>query len=512
MPQRPLSVPGSSLAVSAPDDTDFSGDYLFVAGVSQMHRLDESLRPLLESRGGRIVRLQADILPVRTPDGWNLADMPGDFFGRHRFRAAFTTDNSTPRDLVPLSIPLIAMPHAFWRMPHTERLLTTQPAYLGNADYYLTQDRADPPPVRVASLRRRDVVRLLPFGSLKVDALRERCLAETRKDVIMYCCAGDAHFRSMEDRLALVRACLRRFPGYGFVLRPYPGKEAPFAPLCEALRGEDRFVFDTGGSSLRWLPRTAVLLHDASTTTGQIFQVASGRVGVCIAGRNMDEETCAGQCFLVETPEELTAAVAACLERNGRGEDAALTALRERLIHRQGQARELFFTYLAAILRGDIPAEAVEIPCEYIGHCRAGTRREELELFLRRLRAGRTEFSYNLFREYGFYQSLEAFHRTLRRRTLRGLPCLVRLIPNGGVPQLGIVRDTPATFFRWGRPRDYGPAGLGFIGAGQSRRVDALTEGCAILLPDGDVSVFSQALAEIFLAVYGTPPEVAASR
>lgn len=508
----------SSLAFSAPSsaasgsgDTDFSGEYLFVAGISQMHRLDESLRPLLESRGGRIVRLQADRLPVRTSDGWNLADMPADFFARHHFRAAFTTDNSAPRDVVPLSIPLIAMPHAFWQMPHTENLLMGQPAYLGNADYYLTQDKSVPPPVRAASLRRRDVVRLLPFGSLKVDALRERCLAETRKDVIMYCCAGDAQCRSPEERLELVRACLRRFPAYRFVLRPYPGKEAPFAPLCEALRGEDRFVFDTGASSLHWLPRAAVLLHDANTTTGQIFQVASGRAGICIAGRNMEPEERAEHRFCVETPGELAAAVTACLERNGRGEDAELTALRGRLIHRQGQARELFFRYLAAILRGKIPEEAVEIPCEYIGHCRAGTRREELELFLRRLRAGRAEFSYNLFREYGFYQSLEAFHRTLRRRTLRGLPCLVNLAAPGGVPQLGIDRDIPPAFYRWGGLRDYGPAGLRFISAHQSRAVGSPAESSHILLPDRDTGVFSRALADILLAVYGSPPDVSAS-
>lgn len=503
MSSSPPSFPVPASVASCREAVDFSGEYLFVAGISQMHRLDESVAPLLESRAGRIVRLQADRLPLRAPNDWNLATMPADLFARHHFRAAFTTDNSAPRDLIPLSIPLIALPHAFWQMPHTERLLTTQPAYLGNADYYLTQDRAAPPPAHVASLRRRDAVRLLPFGSLKVDALRERCLAEARKDIIMYCCAGDARFPSPDERLALVRACLRHFPGYGFVLRPYPGKEAPLAPLCEALRGEERFVLDTGGSTLRWLPRAAVLIHDANTTTGQIFQVASGRIGVCLAGREAADAPCSGQSLRAETPGELTAAVAACLERNGRGEDAALTALRERLIYRQGQAHELFFHYLAVILRGDIPEEAVAIPCEWLGDCRAGSRREELELFLRRLRAGTVESSYNLFREYAFYQSLEAFHRTLRRRTLQGLPCLVRLAAPGGVPQLGIVRDAPAAFFRWGNPRDYGPAGLGFIGAGQSRRVDALTEGAAILLPDRDTLVFSQALAEIFLAVYG---------
>lgn len=501
----PLDPPAPSPASAAPpsESCDFSGEYLFVSGRSQMHRLDESIAPLLEARGGRIVRLQADALPLRSPNDWNLADMPRDLLDRRRFRAAFTTDNSTPRDLVPLSLPLVAIPHAFWQMPHTERLLTSEPAYLGNADYYLTQDRADPPPVRVASLRRRDVVRLLPFGSLKVDALRERCLAESRRDVIMYCCAGDARSRSPEERLALVRACLRHFPAYRFVLRPYPGKEAPLAPLCEALRGEERFVFDTGGSSLRWLPRAAVLLHDANTTTGQIFQVASGRVGVCIAGQDGDGGLCSGQRFLVERPEELTDAVAACLELNGRGEDPALTALRERLIYRQGQAHELFFQYLAVILRGEVPQDAVAIPCEWIGDCRPASRREELALFLQRLRAGRVESSYNLFRECGFYQSLEAFYRTLRRRARQGLPCLVSLSSPQGVPQLGIERGMPEAFFCWGPLRDYGPAGLGFIGAHQARKRDVLAANGRILLPDRDNSVFSQALAEILLAVYG---------
>ena len=214
----------------------------------------------------------------------------------------------------------------------------------------------------------------------------------------------------------------------------------------------------------------------------------------------------------MERPEELATAVAACLELNGEGEDAELTALRERLIYRQGHARELFFQYLAAILRGEVPQEAVAIPCEPIGDCRPASRREELDLFLQRLRAGRVEFSYNLFKEYAFYHSLEAFYRTLRRRMCRGLPCLVRPTVFGEVTLLGIVRDTPATFYRWGSLRDYGPAGLEFIGAGQSRSVDALTEGCAILLPDRNMIAFSQALAEIFLAVYGSSPEVSGSR
>lgn len=490
-----------------PPELDFSGNYLFVAERLRMHRLDESLRPLLEARGGRIVRLQADGEPLATPDGWNLRDLPPDFFTRHAFRAAFTTDNSTPRDLVPPEVPLIAIPHAFWETPQTEKLLDGWAAYLGNTDYYLTQDL---PCVGsgalVPSLRRRDAVRLLPFGNLKLDLLRQRWLDEPRKDVIMYCCGVTAYGCPMSEKLAIVRRCLRDFPSYHIVVRPFPGAEGAYAPLVEALGHDERFVLDAGGSTLRYLPRAAALLYDAHTTTGNFFLLATGRPTVCLPAPGRDEKPLP-YAHLASTPEEVSTAVAACLAQLEQGELPELRRLRETILYRPGEAHQLFWDYLSDILRGVVPPQAVAVACEYLGDCRPATREDELALLLRRLAAGTVERSYNLFREYPLYNSLEAFYRTLRRRAEKGLPCLVRLTRQAAGRKLGICRETDMDmpFLCWGPLRNYGPPALMHIQTHVPQRLDVLTDDCAILLPDRNRALFCQAFAELIHAVYATP-------
>ena len=489
-----------------PPDLDFSGNYLFVAERLRMHRLDESLRPLLEARGGRIVRLQADGEPPATSDGWNLLNLPPDFFARHAFRAAFTTDNSAPRDLVPPEMPLIAIPHAFWETPQPEKLLGGWAAYLGNADYYLTQDLPSPGPgAIVPSLRRRDAVRLLPFGNLKLDLLRERWLDEPRKDVIMYCCGITAHSRPMPEKLAIVRRCLRDFPQYQVVVRPFPGAAAAYAPLVEALGHDGRFVLDTGGSTLRYLPRAAALLYDVHTTTGNFFLLATGQTGVCLPAAGRDERPLP-YAHVASTPQEISAAVAACLSQREQGELPALRRLRETILYRPGEARRLFWEYLSHILRAAVPPQAVAVACEYLGDCRPATRQDELALLLQRLEAGTVERSYNLFREYPLYNSLEAFYRTLRRRAEKGLPCLVRLIRQPGGQRLGVCReaDMDRPFLCWGPLRDYGPPGLMHIQTHAPQRLAAPTDDCALLLPDRSRELFSQAFAGLIRAVYGT--------
>lgn len=501
----PADHPAPSLSSGRADDFDFSGNYLFVAERLRMHRLDESLRPLLEARGGRIVRLQADGEPLATPDGWNLRNLPQDFFARHAFRAAFTTDNSTPPGLVPPELPLIAIPHAFWETPQSEKLLDGWAAYLGNADYYLTQDRPASGQGLVSSLRRRDVVRLLPFGNLKLDLLRERWQNEPRKDIIMYCCGVTAYSCPIPRKLEIVRRCLRDFPHHHVVVRPFPGAEAAYAPLTEALGHDERFILDTGGSTLRYLPRAAALLYDAHTTTGNIFLLATGQSAVCLPAYDRDEQAhpCAK---LAATPEEVSTAVAVCLAQLEQGEVPALRRLRESILYRPGEARRLFWEYLACILQGGVPPQAVAVPCEYIGDCRPASRQKELALLLQRLRDGSVERSYNLFRGYPLYNNLEAFYRTLRRRAEKGLPCLVRLKQHPKGRALRVCRDEEADmpFLCWAPLRDYGPPGLKHLQTHQQQCLGALTADCAILLPDRSKSLFCRAFAELIEIVYGT--------
>lgn len=501
----PADHPAPPLPSGRADDFDFSGNYLFVAERLRMHRLDESLRPLLEARGGRIVRLQADGEPLATPDGWNLRDLPQDFFARHAFRAAFTTDNSTPPGLVPPEVPLIAIPHAFWETPQSEKLLGGWAAYLGNADYYLTQDRPASGHGFVSSQRRRDVVRLLPFGNLKLDLLRERWLNEPRKDIIMYCCGITAYGCPIPRKLEIVRRCLRDFPHHHVVVRPFPGAEAAYAPLTEALGHDGRFILDTGGSTLRYLPRAAALLYDVHTTTGNIFLLATGQTAVCLPAHDRDERPLPNA-QLAATPEEVSAAVAACLAQLEQGEVPALRRLRESILYRPGEARELFWEYLACILQGGVPPQAVAVPCEYIGDCRPASRQEELALLLRRLRDDSVERSYNLFRGYPLYNNLEAFYRTLRRRTERGQPCLVRLKlhPKGRALRVCGDEEADMPFLCWAPLRDYGPPGLKHLQTHQRQRLGALTADCAILLPDRNKSLFRRAFADLIETVYGT--------
>ena len=355
-----------------------------------------------------------------------------------------------------------------------------------------------------SSLRRRDVVRLLPFGNLKLDLLRERWLNEPRKDIIMYCCGITAYGCPIPRKLEIVRRCLRDFPHHHVVVRPFPGAEAAYAPLTEALGHDERFILDTGGSTLRYLPRAAALLYDVHTTTGNIFLLATGQTAVCLPAHDRDEQALP-YAQHAATPAEVSAAVAACLAQLEQGEVPALRRLRESILYRPGEARGLFWEYLACILQSEVPQQTVAVPCEYIGDCRPASRQEELALLLRRLRDGSVERSYNLFRGYPLYNNLEAFYRTLRRRAEKGLPCLVRLKQHPKGRALRVCRDEEADmpFLCWAPLRDYGPPGLKHLQTHQQQRLGALTADCAILLPDRSKSLFCRAFAELIEIVYG---------
>ena len=479
-------------------DADLSGNYLFVTSQPYMHRLDESLQPLLEARGGRIVRLPTGGLSKR--------NLPQGFFARHAFRAAFTVDCTAPCDLIPSDLPLIAIPHAFWGMPQTKALLELKPFYLGTTDYYLTQDGPGAAEGLVCSMRRRDVVRLLPFGSPKIDLLRQCWLDEPRKDTIMYCCGITADSCPISQKLAIVRRCLRDFPQYQVVVRPYPGAMADYAPLVEAFGHDKRFTLDTGSTTLRHLPRAAALLYDANTTTGQMFMLATGQKAICLPspdpGRKLFPHT-----HIAATPREVSAVIATCLAQLEQGEVPELRRLRETMLYRPGEARRLFWEYLSHILRAAVPPQAVAVACEYLGDCRPATRQDELALLLQRLEAGTVERSYNLFREYPLYNSLEAFYRTLRRRAEKGLPCLVRLIRQPGGQRLGVCReaDMDRPFLCWGPLRDYGPPGLMHIQTHAPQRLAAPTDDCALLLPDRSKDLFCQAFAKLIREIYAGP-------
>ncbi len=315
-------------------DVDFSGNYLFVTSQRYMHRLDESLQPLLEARGGRIVRLLTGVV--------NKRNLPRGFFAHFAFRAAFTVDCTAPCDLLPSDLPLIAIPHAFWERPQTKVMLEEKPSYLGTADYYLTQD-------------------------------------------------------------------------------------------------------------------------DAQLEQGEV-------------------------------PE--------------------LRHLRESILYRPGETRHLFWQYLADILRGTVPPQAVAIACEYIGDCCPASRNDELALLLQRLAAGTVERSYNLFREYPFYSELESVYRALHIRRDKGLPCLVRLgQQSDGYQQVEVCPDEAQDmpFLCWGSLRYYGPPGLMHIQKHASQRLAAPTAGCAILLPDRNKELFCQAFTELLVAVYGRPEALSQS-
>lgn len=480
-------------------DADLSGNYLFVTSQPYMHRLDESLQPLLEARGGRIVRLPTGGLSKR--------NLPQGFFARHAFRAAFTVDCTAPCDLIPSDLPLIAIPHAFWSRPQTKALLELKPFYLGTTDYYLTQDGPGAAEGLVCSMRRRDVVRLLPFGSPKIDLLRQCWLDEPRKDTIMYCCGITADSCPIPQKLAIVRRCLRDFPQYQVVVRPYPGAMADYAPLVEAFGHDKRFTLDTGSTTLRYLPRAAALLYDANTTTGQMFMLATGQKAICLPspdpGRKLFPHT-----HIAATPREVSAVVATCLAQLELGEVPELRRLRETMLYRPGETRRLFWQYLADIVQGNVPQQAISIACEYLGDSRPTSTREELEIMLQRLQAGSVEQSCNLFRGYPLYTKLESFYLTLRARTEQGLPCLVRLRQHPDGQEVDVcpedVVDMP--FLCWSSLRYYGPAGLRHIQTHQGLRLESPpATDFAVLLPDRSKDLFCQAFAKLIREIYAGP-------
>lgn len=288
---------------------------------------------------------------------------------------------------------------------------------------------------------------------------------------------------------------------------------ADYASLVEAFGHDERFTLDTGSTTLFYLPRAATLLYDANTTTGQMFMLATGQKAICLPTSDPSKKI-SPHAHVASTPDEVSAAVAMCLAQLEQGEVPELRHLRESILYRPGETRHLFWQYLADILRGTVPPQAVAIACEYIGDCCPASRNDELALLLQRLAAGTVERSYNLFREYPFYSELESVYRALHIRRDKGLPCLVRLgQQSDGYQQVEVCPDEAQDmpFLCWGSLRYYGPPGLMHIQKHASQRLAAPTAGCAILLPDRNKELFCQAFTELLVAVYGRPEALSQS-
>lgn len=185
-----------------------------------------------------------------------------------------------------------------------------------------------------------------------------------------------------------------------------------------------------------------------------------------------------------------------------------LRRLRETMLYRPGETRRLFWQYLADIVQGNVPQQAISIACEYLGDSRPTSTREELEIMLQRLQAGSVEQSCNLFRGYPLYTKLESFYLTLRARTEQGLPCLVRLRRHPDGQEVDVcpedVVDMP--FLCWSSLRYYGPAGLRHIQTHQGLRLESPpATDFAVLLPDRSKDLFCQAFAKLIREIYAGP-------
>ena len=497
---------------------DFAGRYVFISSSAYMHRLDESIRPLLEERGGRITRVYTDMTPPSASGDFSPATLPPGFFDKEHVRAAFAPDHFAPPRLVPLSVPLLALPHAFWfPRPHTEHLLQTCPAYVGNADYYLTQDGGAVPPSfpRPTSGRQREQLHLLPFGCLKLDELRRRWLAEPHRATILYTCGHSACGVPllMEERKALIEACLTHFPQYDFVLRPFPGERPSYEPLATAFRATKRFRMDSNRSTLRHMPSAVALLCDHTSTTGKLFALATGQPAVFLPSRNMSGTWDANDLFSpVRTPEDMLLALQSSLAWKN-GDHPELAALREKLIFHPGHSRELFFHYLAQILSGAVPSDAVALPCDYIGDMELATPAEELTFFLRTLRANRPDCYYEPLRRFPLYQALANFYQQINTRFQQHKPLLLSVGKQNGHTRLMLPETTLSPFFRPAPMSDYCPETQAFIRQHESLyRTEQEKEPSHILLPDRDKTVFYHALAAVVEQAYGgtlSPAETA---
>ena len=517
------------------DAFDFSGRYVFISSSAYMHRLDESIRPLLEERGGRISRIYTDMTPRPATGDFSPETLPPDFFDKEHVRAAFTLDQSAPTNLVPPEVPLFAFPHAFrFPRPHTEQMLQICPSYVGNVDYYLTQDDAAvslaaspymphkckkhataPPPnttlntllSRLTSGRCRKLLHLVPFGDLKFDDLRRRWLAEPHKTTILYTCGHRAHGVPllMEERKAFIDACLTHFPQYDFVLRPFPGERPSYEPLATAFRATKRFRMDSSRSTLRHMPSAVALLCDHTSTTGKLFALATGQPAVFLSSRNMSGTWDANDLFSpVRTPEDILQALQSSLAWKN-GDHPELAALREKLIFRPGHSRELFFHYLAQILSGAVPSDAVALPCDYIGDMELATPAEELTFFLRTLRACRPDLYYESLYRFPLFQALNNFYKHMSIRVYWKKPLLLSVSKEDGQTRLTMPEETLSPFFCPAPMSDYSPETQTFIRQHESlcRTEQEREPSHHILLPDRDKTIFCHALASVVEQAYG---------
>lgn len=408
---------------------DFSGEYVFVANRQLMHRLDESIRPLLEARGGRITRIYTDQEGKASASWFTPATLPRDFFDRQAIRAAFTVDYAAPPDLVPLSVPLIGLPHAFWTSPKGQlQTLRDHAFYLGNMDYYLSQDSAGSVDWEIVSLRRRDHVIVLPVGNLKLDELRRRHQAEKNTNCLMYCCGLSLFAAKREIAFDYIDACLRHFPEHTLYVRPFPGDRGAYARLEEHFRACERFRIDSSSSTLRHLPSAAALMCDDTSTVGMLYSLATGRRAVFLPAHGPKSRGVRQTAFpAVSSPEEMVAELKKRLAAP-EGEDPELVRLRERLVYRPGHARELFYAWLARILSGADLSEQLAVPCEYVGDRHFADPQEAIAFFLRALRRCRLEqYQGVLALRSQVGKALCMQYSRLLSRQQQGLPLVLRI-------------------------------------------------------------------------------------
>lgn len=489
-------------------DFDFSGNYAFISSEALMHRLDESILPLLKERGGRICRIYTDATPRTATGDFPLSALPADFFHTQAVRAVFCTDNATPPGIVPKQIPLIAIPHASWRFGKQgpSEYIERVPSYLSNCDYYLAPGRAKPLCIKIASLRQHDGIHILPFGNLKIDELRRRWIATPHKTNIFYCCGQHQNAIPIESKSKLIDLCLQHFPQYDFILRPFPGERPLYDSLADAFRYTKRFRIDSSRSMLQKIPEAVAVLADNNSTTGHMFSLATGRPAVILASPGQKTLFIEWDCLPpVCSPETAISRLKTILARQD-SELPELTAMRETYLFRPGHARELFFTYLMQILSGTVPQEAVTTPCEYIGDLQLDSPTAEISFFLQVLRTCRVEFYYSSLQRFRHYAALQNFYQKLYEgRVRRNIPAMLIIQEKQGRKYLLIPSKTPHSFFLPASLSEYSPATKTFIQQNRAllRAQKSLGRGIHILLPDRDKAVFCHALASVIAEVYG---------
>lgn len=178
--------------------------------------------------------------------------------------------------------------------------------------------------------------------------------------------------------MAYVEACLRHFPDRILYVRPFPGERERYEALARHFRSAGNFRIDGSRSLLRRLPSAAALICDDSTTVGMMFSLATGRRSVYLSVHSPHGPGVRQTCFAaVHSPAEMIRELKQRVAGTG-DEEPELLRLRERLVHRPGHARELFYTYLARILSGAELPEALDVPCEYVGNLQFATPRDAI--------------------------------------------------------------------------------------------------------------------------------------